>query len=230
MKAEDNTRQAENPYTMDADTEDGHRTSNKPTRTNERPDGGFAFWDHPRRQETQGKGLADRGTRANACSPKGQSLRLSCARSWAPCPALRHQNRPPPVERADISADSPKEFARAAGWLKSLGRPKAAMSQNGNARGGEPKGPARFIAGISGDGDAPRRYSRRARTTPTCRAVATAARDVVSIETYPKPRPLALASGANEKTKSMRRYSALALDALGEGARHSRSSSKKSFG
>ena len=160
----------------------------------------------------EGPGLALAETDEQTLLAEG-SLRLICARKLGACQLfdLAHDA----AEEHDISADSPKEFAELRARLKELGASHGRYEQNGLRAEG--KGwPAAILRGISGDGDAVDEIA--ALLDDADLSIRRKAAELLFELKRPEAKPaLRLALGRDED-EVVRRYSALALTRLGEGA------------
>jgi hypothetical protein len=160
----------------------------------------------------EGKGLVLAETDEQTLLGEG-SLRLICARKLGACQLfdLVHD----PAEEHDIAADSPKEFADLRARLKELGASHGRYEQNGLRAEG--KGwPPPILRGISGDGDAVDEIA--ALLDDADLSIRRKAAELLFELKRPEAKAaLRLALGRDED-EVVRRYSALALTRLGEGA------------
>jgi hypothetical protein len=163
-------------------------------------------------KRAEGKGLALAETDEQTLLAEG-SLRLICARKLGACKLfdLSHDA----AEEHDISADSAKEFAELRARLKELGASHGRYEQNGLRAEG--KGwPAAILRGISGDGDAASEIA--ALLDDADLSIRRKAAELLFELKRPEAKAaLRLALGRDED-EVVRRYSALALTRLGEGA------------
>ena len=141
------------------------------------------------------------------------SLRLVCARKLGAC-KLFDLSRDP-LEQRDISASSPKEFAEMRARLKEYGASHGRYEQNGLRAEGKGWPPA-ILRGISGDGDAVEEIA--ALLDDADLAIRRKAAELLFELKRPEAKPaLRLALGRDEDDV-VRRYAALSLTRLGEGA------------
>ena len=141
------------------------------------------------------------------------ALRLVCARKLGAC-KLFDLSRDPREER-DISAESAKEFAELRAQLKELGASHGRYEQNGLRAEGKGWPPA-ILRGISGDGDAVEEIA--ALLDDADLAIRRKAAELLFELKRPEAKPaLRLALGRDED-EVVRRYAALSLTRLGEGA------------
>jgi hypothetical protein len=160
----------------------------------------------------EGKGLALAETDEQTLLAEG-NWRLICARKLGACKLfdLAHDA----AEEHDIAPDSPTEFADLRARLKELGASHGRYEQNGLRAEG--KGwPAPILRGISGDGDAVEEIA--ALLDDADLAIRRKAAELLFELKRPEAKAaLRLALGRDED-EVVRRYSALALTRLGEGA------------
>ena len=141
------------------------------------------------------------------------TLRLVCARKLGAC-KLFDLARDPREER-DLSAELPKEFAELRAKLKEFGASHGHYEQNGLRAEGKGWPPA-ILRGISGDGDAVDEIA--ALLDDADLAIRRKAAELLFELKRPEAKPaLRLALGRDED-EAVRRYAALALTRLGEGA------------
>jgi len=141
------------------------------------------------------------------------SLRLICARKLGACKLfdLARDAR----EERDISAESPKEFGELRARLKELGASHGRYEQNGLRAEGKGWPPA-ILRGISGDGDAVDEIA--ALLDDADLAIRRKAAELLFELKRPEAKAaLRLALGRDED-EVVRRYAALSLTRLGEGA------------
>jgi hypothetical protein len=160
----------------------------------------------------EGSGLALAETDEQTLLADG-ALRLICARKLGACQLfdLAHD----PGEEHDISRDLPKEFGELRARLKELGASHGRYEQNGLRAEG--KGwPAAILRGISGDGDAVEEIA--ALLDDADLTIRRKAAELLFELKRPEAKAaLRLALGRDED-EVVRRYAALALTRLGEGA------------
>ena len=141
------------------------------------------------------------------------SLRLVCARKLGAC-KLFDLARDPREER-DISAESAKEFGELRARLKELGASHGRYEQNGLRAEGKGWPPA-ILRGISGDGDAVDEIA--ALLDDADLSIRRKAAEILFELKRPEAKAaLRLALGRDED-EVVRRYAALSLTRLGEGA------------
>ena len=141
------------------------------------------------------------------------NLRLVCARKLGAC-QLFDLSRDA-QELRDVSSELPKEFGELRGRLKELGASHGRYEQNGLRAEG--KGwPAAILRGISGDGDAAEEIA--ALLDDADLSIRRKAAELLFELKRPEAKPaLRLALGRDED-EVVRRYAALSLTRLGEGA------------
>jgi len=141
------------------------------------------------------------------------TLRLVCARKLGACKLFDLARDP--HEAHDISSEAPKEFAELRARLKEFGASHGRYEQNGLRAEG--KGwPAAILRGISGDGDAVEEIA--ALLDDADLAIRRKAAEILFDLKRPEAKPaLRLALGRDED-EVVRRYAALSLTRLGEGA------------
>ncbi len=163
-------------------------------------------------KRAEGGGLALAETDEQTLLADG-ALRLLCARKLGAC-KLFDLNRDPGEER-DVSADFPKRFEELRAKLKELGASHGRYEQNGLRAEG--KGwPAAILRGISGDGDAVDEIAGLLDDADL--SIRRKAAELLFELRRPEAKAaLRLALGRDED-EVVRRYSALALTRLGEGA------------
>jgi hypothetical protein len=163
-------------------------------------------------KRADGKGLALAETDEQTLLAEG-SLRLVCARKLGACKLFDLAQDP--SEERDISADLPKEFGELRARLKDFGASHGRYEQNGLRAEGKGWPPA-ILRGISGDGDAVDEIA--ALLDDADLSIRRKAAELLFELKRPEATAaLRLALGRDED-EVVRRYSALALTRLGEGA------------
>ncbi len=163
-------------------------------------------------KRAEGKGLALAETDEQTLLADG-SLRLICARKLGACKLFDLATDP--AETRDISNDKQTEFAELRARLKELGASHGRYEQNGLRAEGKGWPPA-ILRGISGDGDAAEEIA--ALLDDADLAIRRKAAELLFELKRPEAKAaLRLAVGRDED-EVVRRYSALALTRLGEGA------------
>ena len=158
------------------------------------------------------KGLALAETDEQTLLGEG-SLRLICARKLGACKLFDLARDA--SEQRDLAAEMPKEFGELRARLKELGASHGRYEQNGLRAEGKGWPPA-ILRGISGDGDAVEEIA--ALLDDADLAIRRKAAELLLELRRPEARPaLRLALGRDED-EVVRRYAALALTRLGEGA------------
>ena len=141
------------------------------------------------------------------------NLRLICARKVGACKLFDLANDA--HEQRDVSAESPKEFGELRARLKELGASHGRYEQNGLRAEGKGWPPA-ILRGISGDGDAVDEIA--ALLDDADLAIRRKAAELLFELKRPEAKAaLRLALGRDED-EVVRRYAALSLTRLGEGA------------
>ena len=160
----------------------------------------------------EGKGLALAETEEQTLLAEG-TLRLVCARKLGACQLFDLATDP--GEMRDIAADQGRAFGELRARLKELGASHGRYEQNGLRAEG--KGwPAAILRGISGDGDAAEEIA--ALLDDADLSIRRKAAELLFELKRPEAKAaLRLAVGRDED-EIVRRYSALALTRLGEGA------------
>ncbi|MES1178869.1 MAG: sulfatase-like hydrolase/transferase [Myxococcales bacterium] len=160
----------------------------------------------------EGKGLVLAETDEQTLLGEG-SLRLICARKLGACKLFDLASDA--QETRDVASDRAKEFAELRARLKELGASHGRYEQNGLRAEG--KGwPAAILRGISGDGDAVEEIA--ALLDDADLSIRRKAAELLFELKRPEAKPaLRLALGRDED-EVVRRYAALSLTRLGEGA------------
>ena len=160
----------------------------------------------------EGPGLVLAETDEQSLLGKGP-LRLICARKVGACKLFDIARDP--AEAKDIAPESPKPVGELRAQLKELGASHGRYEQNGLRAEG--KGwPSALLRGISGDGDAVEEIA--ALLDDADLSIRRKAAEVLFELRRPEAKPaLRLALGRDED-ELVRRYAALALTRLGEGA------------
>jgi hypothetical protein len=163
-------------------------------------------------QRPEGKGLALAETDEQTLLADG-SLRLICARKLGACQLFDLTTDP--AEQHELSAEKQTEFGELRKRLKELGASHGRYEQNGLRAEG--KGwPAAILRGISGDGDAAEEIA--ALLDDADLAIRRKAAELLFELKRPEAKAaLRLAVGRDED-ELVRRYAALSLTRLGEGA------------
>ena len=160
----------------------------------------------------EGKGLALAETDEQTLLADG-ALRLICARQLGACKLFDLATDP--RETRDVSHEQQAEFAALRARLKELGASHGRYEQNGLRAEGR-GWPAALLRGISGDGDAAEEIA--ALLDDADLAIRRKAAEILFELKRPEAKAaLRLAVGRDED-ELVRRYSALALTRLGEGA------------
>ena len=163
-------------------------------------------------KRAEGQGLVLAETDEQTLLGQG-SLRLICARKLGACKLFDIAKDPAQIH--DCSADMPKEFGELRARLKELGASHGRYEQNGLRAEGKGWPPA-ILRGISGDGDAVEEIA--ALLDDADLSIRRKAAELMLELRRPEAKPaLRLALGRDED-EQVRRYAALSLTRLGEGA------------
>ncbi|MEP7050393.1 MAG: sulfatase-like hydrolase/transferase [Pseudomonadota bacterium] len=160
----------------------------------------------------EGKGLALAETDEQTLLAEG-TLRLICARKLGACKLfdLSHDAQ----EMSDISGTSAKEFQDLRTQLKELGASHGRYEQNGLRAEGKGWPPA-ILRGISGDGDAVDEIA--ALLDDADLTIRRKAAELLFELKRPEAKAALRLALGREEDETVRRYTALALTRLGEGA------------
>ena len=163
-------------------------------------------------QRPEGKGLALAETDEQTLLAEG-TLRLICARKLGACKLFDLVTDPGEVR--DVAADRGPQFGELRARLKELGASHGRYEQNGLRAEG--KGwPAAILRGISGDGDAAEEIA--ALLDDADLSIRRKAAELLFELKRPEAKAALRLSVARDEDEIVRRYSALALTRLGEGA------------
>jgi HEAT repeat protein len=163
-------------------------------------------------KRAEGKGLALAETEEQTLLADG-SLRLICARKLGACKLFDLTTDP--AETRDISNDKQSEFAELRARLKELGASHGRYEQNGLRAEGKGWPPA-ILRGISGDGDAAEEIA--ALLDDADLAIRRKAAELLFELKRPEAKAALRLAVARDEDEVVRRYAALALTRLGEGA------------